>query len=356
MFVYPGRPHHRWLSVWVLVIACCLLPVGMACGGSDDGAESATGNGSEESAELEEITFALDFLIDGRYAPWILGKEKGFYEEAGFDITINPSKGAQEAMQQLGAGTAQAVFADLGLLVLNRVESDIPGKMVSVVYAKPPFALFTRKNDNITEPDQLVGKTLGTNPGSPMPSIFEQLMEKEGHAADDFEWIEIDGSVKGQFLASGKVDAIDNYTLSAPALERAAAEEGGVNAIRFADLGLDIYANGIVFSDKYIEENPDQVRKFVEASIKAIEYTLANPAEAAEIMTAFDSTLDAEIVEEQIEILAGLFEPAAGLAPGEMDPDVVQRTVDSAKVTYDLDSVPDIEEIFTNEFSGSGGE
>lgn len=356
MFGYLGRLHRRWIGLSVFVAVCCLFTAGIACGGSDDAAETVAANGSEEAAEVEEITFALDFLIDGRYAPWILGKEKGFYEEAGFDITINPSKGAQEAMQQLGAGTAQAVFADLGLLVLNRVESDIPGKMVSVVYAKPPFALFTRQEDGISEPTELVGKTMGTNPGSPMPSIFEQLMEEEGQSADGFEWVEIDGSVKGQFLASGQVDAIDNYTLSEPALQRAAAEVGGVNEMRFSDLGLDIYANGIVFSDDYIAEKPEQVQKFIEASLRAIEYTLENPAEAAEIMTEFDSTLDAEIVEEQIAILAELFAPAAGLGPGEMDPEVVQRTVDSAQVTYDLDSVPAIEEIFTNEFNGSSEE
>ena len=46
----------------------------------------------------------------------------------------------------------------------------------------------------------------------------------------------------------------------------------------------DLYGNGIVASDATIADNPDLVRRFRSAMLKALVYTIAHPQEAAEIL------------------------------------------------------------------------
>ncbi|MQA72910.1 MAG: hypothetical protein GEU88_00910 [Solirubrobacterales bacterium] len=332
--------------VFMLVAA---LAVGLAagCGGSDD---ESSGEGSS-SESLTPISFSLDFLIDGRYAPWFVAKEKGFYEDAGLDVTINPSQGAQEAVQALAAGRADAAFTDMGQLMVAKAQQDAPGKLVAVIYANPPYALFSAKEDDYTTPDSLIGKKIGTNAGSPMKAIWNILMTRTGIAPSDFEWVNLDPATKPQLLAAGQVDAIDNYLPSEPLLQQALAPEG-VNAIRYSDLGLEIYSNGISFTEDYLNENPDVVAAFVKASLQGFEYAFEHPDEAAEIMTEVDPTLDPEVVKQQVAVLEELINgPGArrnGL--GFMDPAIVEETAEVTKDTYGLSKVPDAAAAFTNDY------
>jgi len=53
--------------------------------------------------DLDPITFQLKWVNQGQFAGYLVAKDKGFYEEEGLDVTINPG-GPDVAPEQVIAG------------------------------------------------------------------------------------------------------------------------------------------------------------------------------------------------------------------------------------------------------------
>ena len=59
------------------------------------------------------MTFSLDFRALGRHAAWYVALEKGYYKNAGLDVTIIPSQGTAQAIQSVESKAAQFAFSDV---------------------------------------------------------------------------------------------------------------------------------------------------------------------------------------------------------------------------------------------------
>ena len=57
--------------------------------------------GAEVQAQNTPVTFSLDFRALGRHAAWYVALEKGYYKNAGLDVTIIPSQGTAQAIQSV---------------------------------------------------------------------------------------------------------------------------------------------------------------------------------------------------------------------------------------------------------------
>ena len=60
-------------------------------------------------------------------------------------------QGSADAVKQVAAGTAQIGFADTAAVILGRGNDQIPTKLVAIVYAKPPHAIYVLKDSGISQ-------------------------------------------------------------------------------------------------------------------------------------------------------------------------------------------------------------
>ena len=67
------------------------------------------------------VTFSLDFRALGRHAAWYVALDKGYYKQAGLNVTIIPSQGTAQSIQNLESGVAQFSFSDVAGLVEARL-------------------------------------------------------------------------------------------------------------------------------------------------------------------------------------------------------------------------------------------
>ena len=74
---------------------------------------AALGFGAEAHAQTTPVTFSLDFRALGRHAAWYVALEKGYYKDAGLDVTIIPSQGTAQAIQSVEFKAAQFAFSDV---------------------------------------------------------------------------------------------------------------------------------------------------------------------------------------------------------------------------------------------------
>ncbi len=72
----------------------------------------ASGAGALAADNLNKITFQLNYPAAGYNAGYELAVVKGFYKDAGLDVTIEPGNGSQITAQLVASGKANIAFAD----------------------------------------------------------------------------------------------------------------------------------------------------------------------------------------------------------------------------------------------------
>ena len=308
----------------------------------------------EAQAQSTAVTFALDFRALGRHAAWYVALDKGYYKQAGLDVTIIPSQGTAQAIQSVESKAAQFAFSDVAGLVAARANSGATAKLVAVIYQKAPYAVFSlRSGANVTKPEQLENLEIASGAGSFTQKVIEAFMKSKGLKADTVKYTNIDPAARIGMLVSKKVPAIETFAMSMPGLVKAAgAQEAQIFLL--ANNGLTLYSNGILVREDYLKANGAQVKAFVKASLDGWRDTIADPKAAADIVVKYIKGLDADVVLQEIAIVNALVATpetkANGL--GTIDPAVMAASVDliannigaagkvAAKDVYDTSYLP----------------
>jgi NitT/TauT family transport system substrate-binding protein len=253
-------------------------------------------------AQQRDIKFVLDFISLGRHAPWYVALGKGYFKDEGLNVTIMPSKGTADAIRTVATGGAELGFIDIPSLVASG-SAGASVKIVAANYQKPPYCIFTlNPGANVTEPKQMAGLELGSSTASFVPKIWAAFMEMNHVDSKTLKIVNIDAASRVPMLAAGKVQSIDQFLMSEPAIRRAVTSAKPV-CLFAGDYGLEIYANSLGVSEDFLAKNPDVVKKFTRAALKGWKDALANPEEAAKIEIQHVKALDPGIVVEEIAIL-----------------------------------------------------
>lgn len=275
------------------------------------------------------VTFSLDFRALGRHAAWYVALDKGYYKQAGLDVTIIPSQGTAQAIQSLELGVVQYAFSDVAGLVAAHANGGSTARMVAVIYQKAPYAIFSlRSGANVTRPEQLENLEIASGAGSFTQKVIEAFMTERGLKPSTVKYVNIDPAARVGMLVAKKVPAIETFVMSQPGVAKA-AEANDAQTFLFADHGLKLYSNGILVRGDYLKANAAQVRAFVQASLQGWRDTIADPAAAAAIVAKYVKGLDPGVVAAEIKIVDDLVvtpdTKAKGL--GVIDPAIMEASV-----------------------------
>jgi NitT/TauT family transport system substrate-binding protein len=274
------------------------------------------------------VTFSLDFRALGRHAAWYVALDKGYYKQAGLDVSIILSQGTAQAIQSLESNAVQFAFSDVTGLVAARANSAATATMVAAIYQKAPYAIFSLKSGaNVTEPKQLVGLEIASGAGSFTQKVIEAFMVEKGLDPSSVKYTNIDPAARISVLVAKKVPAIETFVMSKPGVVKAAGDDA--QTFLLADHGLKLYSNGILVRRDYMSSNAAQVKGFVAASLRGWHDTIKDPKGAADIVMKYVKGLDRDVVEQEIAIVNGLVATpetrAKGL--GIIDPATMQASV-----------------------------
>src|SRR5262249_39646762 len=109
---------------------------------------------------LEKITFLLDFTPYGKHAPFFAALDKGFWKDAGFDVTIVKGEGSATTISSYAVGTVDFAFSDTPTLILARSKGALV-KVAAIIHDKSLYAFGTLEENNIKTPQDLKGKRIG---------------------------------------------------------------------------------------------------------------------------------------------------------------------------------------------------
>jgi len=256
---------------------------------------------------LTKVVFSLDINPQGRHAPWYSALAEGYFKDEGLDVSIIPSGGGAQSIQNVESDTATMGFMAVPGLALARA-AGAKIKMVAVNYQKMPIAIFSlNPGANVTSAKQLEGLTLGSGSGSATPQILKGYMIQQGLDPEKLQIVDINPSARASALLTKKIPSIEFFVMSKAGLS-AAAKASGLELQTFVpgDHGLDLYSNGIGVKEEYLAKNPQVVRGFVRAALKGWKFALDNPDKAAEDQIKYVPSLKPESIKAEIEIIRAL--------------------------------------------------
>ncbi len=292
-----------------LALAGVVVAGTSACGQADPSGSGGGGDG------LTEVTVTLNWVPYGEHAPFYYGVEQGIFEEEGIDLTIQPGNGSGNTVQQVAQRNTDFGWADTPPLA-NAVSSGMPVRSVGVFLQTGPSSVEFFADQGITEPSGLVGKTVGGTPGDAMYGTFPAWLEINGVDPADVTVVNVDAAGKIAALIEGKVDAIQGFHHDqAPTIENQTGRE--VDALPFADFGMNLLGTGLVANETLIADDPELVEAMVRATSRSFLAAAEDPDAAVAAMAAGAEQAPAEeVMSAQLAATIELLNLDGAPAPG----------------------------------------
>jgi ABC-type nitrate/sulfonate/bicarbonate transport system substrate-binding protein len=224
----------------------------------------------------EQVSVRLKWFNQAQFAGFYVAKEKGFYEDAGLDVSIQPGGPDFPAIQMVAGGDEQFGVTSADQILTARSKG-VPIVALAVLYRKSPFVLFALESSGIESAEDFAGKNIGVKIGGNEELVYRAVLQKTGITSDQLSETPVKFDMTP--LLTGQLDVWPGYVIN----EVLSAREKGfdVNIIWPSDYGIDLYADTLFTTEDMIRENPDQVRRFVAASMKGWDDAVANPEDAA---------------------------------------------------------------------------
>jgi len=250
----------RLIALTGLTTVALLVLAGCADKGS-----GAPSQGS--SAGTKKVSLMLNWVPYGEHAPFYYGIKKGFYKDEGLELEIKPGTGSGTTIQQVAQNQVTFGWADTPPL-LKGVGTGMKVKSLGVFLQKGPSSIESLADKNISKPADLKGKTVGGTPGDALYAVFPAWLKANNLGKDDVRVVNVDAAGKIAALAEGKVDAIMGFFHDqAPTVEAKTGKK--VNALLYADSGLNMLGTGIVVNEATLSGDKDTAAKFVRATQKS---------------------------------------------------------------------------------------
>ncbi|WP_298438594.1 ABC transporter substrate-binding protein [Ottowia sp.] len=250
------------------------------------------------------IKFQLDWRFEGPSALFLLPTAKGYFKQAGLDVTVDAGNGSGGTVTRIASGSYDMGFADMAALMeFHANNPDAPNKPVAVmmVYNNTPAAAFALKKSGIAKPGDLTGKKLGAPVFDAGRRAFPIFAKANGIGS--VAWTSMDPPLRETMLVRGDVDAITGFSFTSLLnLEARGVKPQDVNVMNYADYGVKLYGNAIIASPKLIKENPAAVKAFLVAFAKGAKDVMANPAAAIEYVKQRDGIVNVPLETRRLQM------------------------------------------------------
>lgn len=293
-------------------IFAAFTAVAMLLAGCSANNNNSSGNGSASGKDdLRELTVVLDWYPNALHAFLYQAEQAGYFAEEGLTVKLQSPAGTNDAISMVAAGQA-----DIGLyyqqdIIQSRADQNIPVKSIGAVVQSPLNIVLSLKEKNITEPKDLVGKTIGYAGTELSEALIHSIMKNSGASADDVEMIDVGFELMAS-MTTGQVDATIGCLVNheVPQMEKEGFE---VNYFFPDDFGVPQYYEGVFLAnDTMIKNEPEVLKGFLRACEKGFEDFKNSPDEVLNILLENQDEanfpLDPDVEKQSVETLLPLME------------------------------------------------
>lgn len=300
----------RW---GVALLAAALLFAGATgCGGS--GAEPGAPSGA---------TLVLDFTPNAAHSGIYAAQERGYYADAGVELTVRQPGESTDAPKLLEAGRAEFAILDIHDLGIVRERGlDLVGVMPLVQH--PLAAVLARADGPVRRPRDLEGRLAGVTGLPSDDAVVDSEVSADGGDPTEVRRITIGFNAVAS-LAAGRVDAATGFWNA----EGVALRRQGVptRVFKVDDYGAPPYPELVLTTSRdTLERDPELIGAVIDATARGYAYVTRHPKRALDDLLAAVPGLDRAEQTAQLRALSR-----------DLQPDPFDRDVLTAWAAWDLE-------------------
>ncbi|WP_129669156.1 ABC transporter substrate-binding protein [Phytoactinopolyspora endophytica] len=286
-----------------MVVAGGLLA---ACGGDDDAdTASGSGGGADEQGSYGDVTLQLSWVKNVQFVGPYMALEGGYYEDAGFSNVELGAGGPGGTPAEAALSTGQAwIGVSSPLIAAPAILEGAEIKLVGATYQKNPFCIVSLEENPIPDPQAMIGKRIGVGDANDL--VWTAFLAANDIDPADVERVPFQSDPTP--LTVGEIDGYVGYaTAGAAVLNRRgfAAEQ-----ILFADHGLSMVGESLAVLQQTIDDDREQLKAFLAATIRGWRDALADPDEATRLTVEkygvdqnFDYDEQRDVMDGQAELI-----------------------------------------------------
>ncbi len=299
--------------------------------------------------------FTIDWVFDGSYSPFVLALDKGYYAAEGLSVTIDRGFGSADAVSKVAAGAYTLGLADINTMIEFNAKN--PGRelvAVLMVFDAIPSSIVTMRREGITRPIDLYGKKIGAPAGSAPRVLWPLFARAVGMHPASVEWVTMAPPLREPMLFRGEVNAVAAFSFNAfITLKTLGADPRDIVIFPYNEHGLPLYGLAVMAPAALLEREPQALRGFVRASVRAWKDAVANPAESAAALKRRDPLVNEDVERERLALALQqvvLTSDVRARGFGGAKSERLARAVDLVVEAFGLSAKPAWQKVFTERF------
>jgi NitT/TauT family transport system substrate-binding protein len=284
------------------------------------------------SAHAEDkLTLQLKWVTQAQFAGYYAAKDKGYYKDAGLDVTIKAG-GPDVAPEQIIAGGGADVIVDWMPGALAAREKGVPLVNIAQIFKRSGMELTCRKDSGIKTPADFKGKTLGVWFGGneyPFLSWMSKLHYKTSGPDADVKVLKQGFNVDPLLQKQAACISTMTYNEYWQVID-AGVKPTDLKVFKYEDEGVATLEDGLYTTDPILAKPgmKDKLARFLRASVKGWEYAIAHQPETVKIVLENDAT-GAQTEHHQTQMLQEIDKLVAKQPKGigYLEPEDYERTV-----------------------------
>lgn len=231
-----------------------------------------------EAVAADTLRLQLRWLHQFQFAGYYMALEKGYYQQAGLEIQIlEGGPGTPKPIDSMLAGDADFAIANSGVVIARLAGK--PVVALAAIMQSSPTVWIVRADSDIYTPLDLAGKRVMLMP-PPESAELRITLALEGIDPNRLDVRQT--SFNPQDLVDGKVDAFDGYISNEPFWLK--QQRVAYRLINPREYGVNFYNDVLTTREALLQQRPEQVEAFIQASLVGWQYALDNIEESVQLI------------------------------------------------------------------------
>jgi len=291
--------------------------------------------------QLLDVRFTLDWAFQGPQAAFLLALDRGYFREAGLNVTMDRGFGSGDVPVKISSGAYDVGVADINPTIRMKLERpDVDLFSPFIVYDATALAVMSMRRENIRTPRDLEGKLIASPESDAGRQLFPAFAKAAGINAGSVRWQTVTPQLRETMLVRGQANAITGFITSGIfSLRGLGVAEQDIVTMMFSDVGADFYATSLITSRRWATANPRAVTGLIRGLIRAQYDSLQDPQAAIVNMRRREPLTDVALETERLRMSLDrlTFTPhvrANGF--GKVDMTRLQRSVDAVREALNI--------------------
>ena len=244
-----------------------------------------------------KVVFGTDWLAEAEHGGFYQALALGLYKKHGLDVTIRMGGPQTNPPQQVAAGVVDFQLSSGSFAAMAMAQQGIPVLAVAAFFQKDPEVLIAHPGTGSDTIAEMKGKPIMISAANRSGSW---LFLKARFGFDDSQMRPYNFSIAPFLADPGAIEM--GFVSSEPyQIRKAAGFEPVVNLL--ADNGYDGYSTVILARSRMVEQQPEVVRAFVEASIEGWSSYLANPSPGDALIRHDNPDITQDVLDNSVQVM-----------------------------------------------------